>query len=111
MSSKTESIAAGLRGARSATKETQREIAECVGAVPSTVCSWERTGCIGFEDAWKLADHYGLTLDELAGRSCATATAAAVNAAQSAAASTYAEVDRFAGAVQHAAAPLLAPAV
>lgn len=69
MSDKTESIAANLRGERAKLHASQREVAEMVGANPSTLSNWEISGCIGFEDAWKLADLYGVSLDALAGRS------------------------------------------
>ena len=62
-------IASELRGWRSKRDETQLEVARAVGANTSTVSAWERRGGIGLADAWRLADHYGVTIDELAGRS------------------------------------------
>jgi transcriptional regulator with XRE-family HTH domain len=48
---------------------TQREVAAEIGADPSSIGAWELgDGAIGFEQAWRLADLYGITLDQLAGR-------------------------------------------
>lgn len=48
---------------------TQKRACEEIGADPSTMSGWETgTGAIGFEYAWRLADLYGITLDQLAGR-------------------------------------------
>ena len=68
MNERNESIAAGLRKVRAGAKESQRELAESVGVNPSTMSAWENLGCFGFDDAWRIADHYGVSLDELAGR-------------------------------------------
>lgn len=62
-------IAAELRAHRARVDETQKEVAENIGVEQSTLSSWENRGGIGLDDAWKLADHYGVTLDVLAGRS------------------------------------------
>ena len=68
-----------------------------------------------FKTAFRLAQALGCTPNDLCGISLDAPSRrdqrTAGNAAQSAAASPYAEVDRFAGAAKHAAAPLLAPAV
>ena len=111
MSKRTECIAAALRGARAATKESQKTVAEVIGTSPSTLSNWEQQGSIGFDDAWALADHYGLTLDELAGRKSRTLTTAGASAAQSAAASPYAESDHYTVATKHVIASPFAPAV
>ena len=66
--SASEAIAASLRGIRATRDETQRQVAEAVGVACTTLSSWERRGGIGLADAWKLADHYGVSIDELAGR-------------------------------------------
>ena len=42
--------------------------AEAIGANQSTVGMWEQRAGVSLEDAWKLADYYGISLDELAGR-------------------------------------------
>ena len=48
---------------------TQREAAERIGADPGSLGSWELgDGAVGFEQAWRLADLYGISLDQLAGR-------------------------------------------
>lgn len=48
---------------------TQRQASAEIGADPSTLGAWELgEGSIGFEQAWRLADLYGITLDQLAGR-------------------------------------------
>lgn len=68
MSAKREVISAELRGWRAKKDVSQRELAESIDANPSTVCAWENRAGISLEDAWKLADYYGVSLDELAGR-------------------------------------------
>lgn len=61
-------IAASFRSHRAKEKISQKEFAEEVEAHPSTVSSWENKGGMGLADAWKAADHYGISLDEMAGR-------------------------------------------
>lgn len=68
MASKAEVIAGELRAHRAKKNVTQREVAEAVGANPSTVGMWEQRAGVSLEDAWRLADYYGVSLDELAGR-------------------------------------------
>ena len=68
---KSEIIAAELRAHRARKGETQREVADAVGVNESTLCAWENRGGIGLDDAWKLANHYGVSLDDLAGRKAA----------------------------------------
>lgn len=68
MSVKSETIAGELRAHRAKRNVTQREVAEAIGANPSTVGMWEQRAGVSLEDAWKLADYYGVSLDELAGR-------------------------------------------
>lgn len=70
-----ESIAARLRELRrlKSAKEdrdiSQREVAEAVGVSEASISNWEtaRSG-IGYEDAWKLADYYEVSINDLAGR-------------------------------------------
>lgn len=69
---KSEIIASEIRAHRARSGETQREVAEAIGVNESTLCSWENRGGIGLDDAWKLANHYGVSLDELAGRKAAS---------------------------------------
>lgn len=68
MPSKSDVIAGKLRAHRAEKNVTQREVAEAIGANPSTVGMWEQRAGVSLEDAMKLADYYGCTLDELAGR-------------------------------------------
>lgn len=63
-----EAIAAGLRSHRAAKNVSQREFAESVGANPATVSAWENRAGISVEDAWGVADYYGVSIDELVGR-------------------------------------------
>ena len=44
-------------------------MADAIGVNESTLCAWENRGGIGLDDAWKLANHYGVSIDALAGRS------------------------------------------
>lgn len=66
---KSETIAAELRAHRARKGETQREAADAIGVNESTLCAWENRGGIGLDDAWELANHYGVSIDTLAGRS------------------------------------------
>ena len=61
-------IAGELRAIRARKGAPQSAVASAIGANRSTLSAWERMGCIGLADAWALADYYGVTLDELAGR-------------------------------------------
>ena len=63
-----EIIAGGIRAQRARLHVTQKEVAEAIEANQATVCAWENRGCISLKDAWKLADYYGISIDELAGR-------------------------------------------
>lgn len=71
MPTKAETIAGELRAHRAKKDVTQREVAEAIGANQSTVGMWEQRAGVSLEDAWKLADYYGISLDELAGRKAA----------------------------------------
>lgn len=67
--SKSEVIAAELRAHRARKGESQREVADAIGVNESTLSAWENRGGIGLDDAWKLANYYGVSIDALAGRS------------------------------------------
>jgi len=63
------SIIGSLRTERNTHGYTQKDISVMLGVNPSTVCAWEDDGGrIGLEEAWFLADLYGISLDQLAGR-------------------------------------------
>ncbi len=64
----TETITAELRAQRAKKQVSRRELAEVIESSPSTIRAWESRGGIGLKDAWQLADYYGVSLDELAGR-------------------------------------------
>lgn len=66
---KAETIAGELRAHRAKKDVSQREVAEAIGANQSTVGMWEQRAGLSLENAWALADYYGISLDELAGRS------------------------------------------
>lgn len=68
MPTKAETIAGELRAHRAKKNVTQREVADAIGANQSTVGMWEQRAGVSLEDAWKLADYYGVSLDDLAGR-------------------------------------------
>lgn len=61
--------AAGLRAARAKAGLSQAELASKLMIAPSTLSSWENRGGFGIDDAWRLADFFGITLDELVDRS------------------------------------------
>lgn len=53
---------------------TQAEVAEAVGVSAATMQNYELGRSImGYETAWMIADYYGVSLDELGGRSVAAA--------------------------------------
>ena len=63
------SIKGGLRAERNRANLTQKEVSELTGFNTSTISNWEKgAGSIGFEEAFCLADLYGVSLDFLAGR-------------------------------------------
>lgn len=63
-----EIIAGGIRAQRAKLHVNQKEVAEAIEVNQATVSAWENRGCITLENAWKLADYYGISIDELAGR-------------------------------------------
>ena len=66
---RVKSIVGSLRTERTARDYTQKELAQMIGVNESTVNGWEGNGgSIGFEEAWRIADVYDISLDQLAGR-------------------------------------------
>lgn len=64
-----ERIKGGLRAERGRMGISQAELSRATGVNASTISGWESgNGSIGFEEAWMLADLYGIPLDQLAGR-------------------------------------------
>lgn len=63
-----ERIAAGLRAHRAMKDVTQAQLADEIDVNQTTLCAWENAGCPSVENAWALADYYGVSLDELVGR-------------------------------------------
>ena len=62
-------INGSLRYERKEHGHTQKSIAEAIDVSEKTVNSWEGiVGSIPLEDAWRIADVYGISLDQLAGR-------------------------------------------
>ena len=59
-----------LRGLRKEKKETQVQVAEAMGIVEQHYQKFEGgVNLPNLENAWKLADHFGVTIDYLVGRS------------------------------------------
>lgn len=66
---RVKSIVGSLRTERNGHGFTQKSLAETIGVNESTVTGWEGNGgSIGLEEAWRIADLYGISLDQLAGR-------------------------------------------
>lgn len=63
-----EMISGGLRAQRAKARVSQKQLADTVGFNEATVSAWENRAGISLENAWKLANYYGISLDELAGR-------------------------------------------
>ena len=63
-----DTIAGGLRAQRAKANISQNTLAETIGCSVATIGNWENRAGISLEDAWKLADYYGVSLDELACR-------------------------------------------
>ena len=62
-------IGDNLRMYRARKKSTQHEIANKLDVHEQTVANWENGNSMpSYWQAWKLADLYGVTLDELGGR-------------------------------------------
>ena len=48
---------------------SQKEVAEAIGVSQASIANWERgLNGMGLDDAWKLADYYGVSIGELVGR-------------------------------------------
>ena len=59
-----------LRELRKEKKETQVQVAQAVGLVEQHYQKFERgVNLPSLENAWKLADHFGVSIDYLVGRS------------------------------------------
>ncbi len=66
---RVKSIVGSLRTERTGHGYTQKSLAAAIDASESSVNSWEGNGgSIGLEEAWRIADLYGISLDQLAGR-------------------------------------------
>ena len=66
---RTKSIIGSLRAERMEHGYTQKALAEAIGKNESTITNWEGNGgSVGLEEAWSIADLYGISLDQLAGR-------------------------------------------
>ena len=69
-----QTIKGGLRAERNRANISQADCAAAIGANRATLSAWEQgAGSIGLEEAWRLADLFGITLDQLAGRNLMTA--------------------------------------
>lgn len=58
-----------IRSLRKKHGETQRDLADAIGVYQTAVSKWENSGRMNLANAIKVADHYGVSLDDLAGRS------------------------------------------
>ena len=64
-----QSIKSGLRVERARAGVSQATLCSVIGVNPSTYSGWEsRDGSVGLEEAWRIAEVYGISLDQLAGR-------------------------------------------
>lgn len=61
-------VAGGLRANRAKARVSQADLAKVCKVNQTTVSAWENRGGIGVEDAWRLADYYSISLDDLVGR-------------------------------------------
>lgn len=57
-----------MRSLRKQHGETQRDLADAIGVYQTAVSKWENSGRMNLANAIKVADHYGVSLDELSGR-------------------------------------------
>lgn len=63
-------FAANLRALRARKHVSQGEVAQAIGVDPNTVSNYELGNTSpSYLVVWKLADYYGVTLDEIGGRS------------------------------------------
>lgn len=66
-----------LRAYRAMADLKQKDLANAIGVNPSTMSHWESgDGQIDLEKAWRIADFYGISLDQLAGRIAPAGTGA-----------------------------------
>ena len=62
-------ITGSLRVERRNHGMSQADLARALGAGGTTVSAWENQGSsIGLDEAWQIADVYGISIDQLAGR-------------------------------------------
>ena len=67
------SIGEALKYQREAAKLTQRQLAKETGITQVNICRWERGEVLpGIDFCIKLAEYYGISLDELIGRDIKT---------------------------------------
>ena len=64
-----QAIADNLRALRARKRLSQEEVARAIGVNPGTISNYENAEVnISYENAWALADLYGVPLAELGGR-------------------------------------------
>lgn len=62
-------VAASLRANRAYVKESRQQTADNVGIPASTLASYEHAESgMSLENAWRLADYYGKSIDDLVER-------------------------------------------
>lgn len=62
-------MADNLRGFRARKRMTQADVAKAIGVSTATIINYENgEGSVSYENAWALADLYGVPLCELGGR-------------------------------------------
>lgn len=62
-------IAGSIRYERREHGFTIKQLGDAIGVNESTITGWEGNGGnVGLDDAWLIADQYGISLDQLAGR-------------------------------------------
>lgn len=67
--SRRDRIAGELRAHRAKAQMTQEQVAEICGMDKTSIGKYEQgVAGISYEAMWSLADHYGVSLDELGGR-------------------------------------------
>lgn len=69
MSYNAQDVGNNIRAERNRRAMSQEELAKAIDASPASITNWENGGsAIGFDKACRLADFFGITLDELARR-------------------------------------------
>ena len=64
-------MARRLRMLRASRNVSQQQVAEATGLQQSSISNWEKGSSVGgpsYQDAWLLADYYGVSIAELGGR-------------------------------------------